>query len=552
MADPRVRITHDEVGSLPEGLQRKPNGYYYLRRRVPKDLVAVLGYAEYSKALDTNDPKAARRMLPQRLADLLEEFDAVRRGTAPSSLPLLSKKYSALPSSGGRALPQAPPAPSAVPLAAHTISDAEFEHILEMQEESKYQAQLDFRQQHEWEQLEEAVEAVVRKPPDEMTEAERAIQMLYLERAEYRQLYEVKSLSEIQSNIASTPAAEAVPPSTIVNDGASRTTSFDDLVDRWQVERGAAPKTVDAHRAVARWFCERVGPIQVEAVTKRHVLAFKDKLLQEGQRPSNIKVKLSRLRTLLNYAADNDIIADNPAAAVKIVVPDADREDRKPFDLPALRNLFASSVYSNDARPVQGRGEAAYWLPVLALFTGARLEELGQLRPGDVTMESYPDGDDTDQAAWFIRVTEDLRDGLRLKTASSRRLIPVHPVLEALGFIKFVSEAQALGHKRLFPDLRPDKYGRLTAKWGEWFGSYKRVEAGIVDKHMVFHSFRHTFKDHGRGRMSEGVQRQIMGHAARDVADTYGSGYPLWQLVEGMRQYKVPGLKLPPPPPRYR
>jgi integrase len=90
----------------------------------------------------------------------------------------------------------------------------------------------------------------------------------------------------------------------------------------------------------------------------------------------------------------------------------------------------------------------------------------------------------------------------------------------------------------------------LTAKWGEWFGSYKRSLG--VDPRMVFHSFRHTFKDKARGRVSEGVQRQIMGHSSADVADNYGSGFDLWQLVEEMRRYKVPGLKLPPRPPAFR
>lgn len=62
---------------------------------------------------------------------------------------------------------------------------------------------------------------------------------------------------------------------------------------------------------------------------------------------------------------------------------------------------------------------------------------------------------------------------------------------------------------------------------------------------MVFHSFRHTFKDYARlAGIQEGVQRQIMGHSSGDVADNYGSGFPLHQLVEGMRHFKVPGLTI--------
>jgi len=551
MADHRVRITHDEVGTLPEGLQRKSNGYYYLRRRVPKDLVPTLGFVEYSQALGTNDPKLARRVLPQRLADLLEEFDAVRNGAEPSSLPLLSKKYSTLAGKGRGTLPQSPLVAATAPARANTISDAEFEHILEMQEENKYWAEIDLRQQYEWEALEQGVADIVQKEPADLTSTEKAIRMLYLERAEYRQLYETRTALNVQAPL---PAISASPTVAVTGSGASqiavRETLLDTLVDRWAAERKPDDKTVDAHRAVARWFDERIGQLPVEEITKRHILSFKDRLLEEGQKLSNIKVKLSRLRTLFNYALDNDLIDNNPAAMVRVVVPDADRADRKSFDLQSLRSLFASPIYTRDFRPLQGRGEAAYWLPLLGLYTGARLEELGQLRPGDVRLETYPDGDDIEQSAWVIRVTEDAEDGLKLKNLGSRRLIPVHPILEELGFIKFALDAS--GEQRLFPELRPNKYGRLTAKWGEWFSVYKRTEAGITDDRMVFHSFRHTFKDHGRGRMAEGVQRRIMGHSGVGTADDYGDGHFLWQLVEGMRQYKVPGLALPAPPPKFR
>jgi integrase len=61
----------------------------------------------------------------------------------------------------------------------------------------------------------------------------------------------------------------------------------------------------------------------------------------------------------------------------------------------------------------------------------------------------------------------------------------------------------------------------------------------------VFHSFRHTFTDYARhAGIGEGVARQLVGHSGEDVHDDYGSGYSLHRLVEGMKLYRVPGLKL--------
>jgi integrase len=327
-------------------------------------------------------------------------------------------------------------------------------------------------------------------------------------------------------------------------------TSLNVVVERWAKERRRAGKSLDTHMAIARRFVELVGSMPAQKITKRDALAFKDKLLEAGDTPANVNVKLTRLRTLLNYAYDNDLIATKPAAGISVIDPDADRNRRKPFDRASLAAIFTSPVYAKGERPTQGRGEAAYWLPLLALYTGARLEELGQLRPCDIREEAYLDGEDMERTAWVIHVTEDAEDGLKIKNTGSERLVPVHPDLEALGFVRFAQAAQAADQSRIFPMLRPNKYGRLTAKWGEWFSIYKRETCDVTDSRMVFHSFRHTFKDNARhAGLIEAVQRQIMGHSGKDVADDYGDGYSLHQVIEGMKAYRVPGFKLPPPPP---
>jgi hypothetical protein len=46
--------------------------------------------------------------------------------------------------------------------------------------------------------------------------------------------------------------------------------------------------------------------------------------------------------------------------------------DREPFTTSELQTLFGSSVFTEGTRPTGGKGEAAFWLPLLGLFTGAR------------------------------------------------------------------------------------------------------------------------------------------------------------------------------------
>jgi integrase len=524
---------------MPTGLTRR-GARYSIRRRIPLDLVQHFnGKTEIIQALGTADPKVARKLLPLKWVALDREFEAIRAKVAgaPDAVasPLKPQKSPSLRK-------QTPP---------EAMSEAEWNYQVEADE---FNRQQDAREEFERdgrEELERKILAYVDGPAEGLSPEQLAVRDLMRDRAEFRQIAEARAdLANSELKQAKTaPKPEGEPKPTLTTGTA---TTLDTVVDRWAAERKVGAKGVDTHRAVARWFVERLGELPVEKITKKDVLSFKDKMLAEGTSAANVKVKLTRLQTLLNYAASNDIIPKNPAKDFIFVVPEAEKIKRRPFDLPSLTAIFGSPVYSQGARPTGGRGEAAYWLPLLALFTGARLEELGQLRPTDVRQEAYPDADDNEQKAWFIHVTKDEEDDLKLKNAGSERIIPVHPALEQQGFIRFVLAARDAGQARLFPALRPNKYGRLTAKWGEWFGDYKRTVVGITDRRLVFHSFRHTFKDNARGRIGEGVQRQIMGHSSADVADAYGSGHPLWQLVDEMRQYRVPGFKMPPPPAAFR
>lgn len=340
--------------------------------------------------------------------------------------------------------------------------------------------------------------------------------------------------------------ARASPPLPADGSPSTAATSLEAVIlEDWAKERAVSPKGIDKHRAVVRWFIERGGPTHVEAITRKDVLAFKRRMIDDGVTPANANAKLSCLRTLLGYAVENNYVAVNPAAGVVVQDKDKDRRKRKEFTLAALQAIYSSPVYLEGQRPIQGRGEAAYWIPLIALFTGARLEEIAQLRPKDVRLETYADQDGKQQSAWIIEIAE--TDETSTKNAASERVVPVHCELERLGFLLFAKDTNDAGHHRLFHELRPNKYGRLGAKWGEWWSRYRREVCGVVDPRMVFHSYRHTFKQNARHvGMIEGVQRQIMGHSPGDTADSYGaSRYSLHQLVEGMRLYRIAGLALP-------
>jgi len=131
-----------------------------------------------------------------------------------------------------------------------------------------------------------------------------------------------EAIAKVQGQLGereSARLAEALPPSI----GEHRAAMLDTIiVDRWAAERKVVKKGVDTPRAVARWFYQRVGSKPVSEITRADVLAFKDKLIAEGQSPANTLMKLSRLRTLLQWAADNDYAASNAAQGVRVLDTD--------------------------------------------------------------------------------------------------------------------------------------------------------------------------------------------------------------------------------------
>jgi hypothetical protein len=83
-------------------------------------------------------------------------------------------------------------------------------------------------------------------------------------------------------------------------------------------------------------------------------------------------------------------------------------------------------------QPEAGRGEAAFWLPLLALYSGARLNELAPLTVRDVKRDE-PSG------LHYMTVIEDTEGGRTVKTEGSLRAVPIHPELIRIGILEFVA-----------------------------------------------------------------------------------------------------------------
>lgn len=194
------------------------------------------------------------------------------------------------------------------------------------------------------------------------------------------------------------------------------------------------------------------------------------------------------------------------------------------FNPDVLKAIFSLPFFTGGPQPRWGKGETAYWLPLLALYTGARPEELAQL----VLTNIFPDHDTGSPVFDFAGISAHPEKGQqRLKTqekGSGPRVFPVPADLIALGFLEYVEWLKEQGEEALFPKLRVrNKFNRLYPSFGEKWAS-TIYDAGILQRRTgrkPMREFRDTFTTGARTSLiPEPAIGYLLGHT------TSGDGQP--------------------------
>lgn len=296
---------------------------------------------------------------------------------------------------------------------------------------------------------------------------------------------------------------------------------------------GRRQTTVDDYWLVLKSFADATGGKALADLGRKDVIAFRDRLLERSLSATTAAHRIGILKTLFNVGIEYELLSVNPAAQVKTARSRG--KARLPFGADDLARIFHSPLYTGGPLPQAGGREAAYWLPLLALFTGARVEELAQLLVKDV--RHVP------ELGHYLNISDEAEHA-KLKNAASRRRVPVHRALVACGFIDYVQQVKRSHF--LFPHLKPDPRGKLGGYFSNFFSRYLRRCVRIASKRKVFHSFRHTFKEVCRKvGIEEAVHDALTGHAGNAISRRYGNElYPLEPLFAAMERYDIAGLDL--------
>lgn len=257
--------------------------------------------------------------------------------------------------------------------------------------------------------------------------------------------------------------------------------------------------------------------------------------------PVTVNSYIHKMSALFNYAVVEERTDKNPARKLGLEGHEHGEDDRHPFTSAQLEKIFSAPIYSgcqDDERNWAKIGEnrpkrTKFWVPLIGLYQGMRLNEICQLRIEDVQHESgiaffniRPD---------IVRgksktVQADDEGGRRTKTASARRRVPVHPMLQELGFLEFVNVLREAGSNRLFPDLKKDGRGYFSDGFQKWFSRFLEKQ-GAKEEKTSFHSFRHNWADAMRlAEVSQERLRLIGGWKRTATDEKYGSYLPLEEI----------------------
>lgn len=305
------------------------------------------------------------------------------------------------------------------------------------------------------------------------------------------------------------------------------------------------PKLGDIEKETILEYAERLGklPTNIYQSKRKYGTDSLPRLIDIAERENlarktekTIKGHIGRLSEILNYGATNHMLRFNPAADYKRGRGRGEmqraQDERDVFNPEELNLIFSQDWFQNGTGKFSERNWTFwrphyYWLPLLGLLTGARLNELSQLYLDDILQS------DNDPAVWYIDFNLNKPDKIdaddpdpnsdesdpdrdkSLKTVNAIRVVPLHDTIVQLGFAEYVAALRKGGHTRLFPELKHDKVKGYGKPAGSWFNErFLGRKLGIVrNGKKTFHSLRHCFLSATeRLELTERVMAQLAGH----------------------------------------
>ena len=235
----------------------------------------------------------------------------------------------------------------------------------------------------------------------------------------------------------------------------------------------------------------------------------------------------SRVTSLFEYALKHGYIRTNPAQDLRLENKGKENEERHKFTDIDLENIFKMPIYSSALKNTLIKKPEQFWIPLFGLYQGMRLNEICQLYKDDIY---------TVDDIWCIDINDKLDK--KVKNISSKRVIPIHPLLIKLGFLDYVNSLS---------DANPRIWQNITYTQAKGYSngigkSFLRLKNKYVteDGKKVFHSFRHNVADNLKQSLQpEPLIEALLGHSNTSMSTSrYGKDYKPQVLLDMLNKLK--------------
>ena len=364
---------------------KHPNsGVYWLRKRVPDDLRALIGKREEKRSLGTRNPEEAKHRHAQLMTELDARWKNLRAGpcnlTEREAHDIAARiyeqyvaKHSENPSEQkfwdvriGETLWAKKPVPRLV----DEKTMLEFVNAYDPDESKKHEMKewcLNVAQQ---ELTSHGLAANYNNKTKLASAISTATQKASLTLARYARGDFALDSHVPGSRINSQPIRS--------EPNAGKKVTFEKLFEGWVAEKSPGAKTRYSWERVVKQLVAYLGHNDASQLTADDLIRWKASLISIGLKTKTIRDgKLAPVRAILQWGVDNRRLNRNPGERVTIDLRARLVDRKRGYSDDEARKVLKAALTQSDA--------LRRWVPFLCAYTGARVSEVCQLRAEDVT-----------------------------------------------------------------------------------------------------------------------------------------------------------------------
>lgn len=290
-----------------------------------------------------------------------------------------------------------------------------------------------------------------------------------------------------------------------------------DLFDRYAAVPGRSPKTIAQWRPYLAKLVEFTGISDASRLTSVNIRDWRnylrDQAVYRGKRLSAKTINgsyLAAANVVFGWAVDDGLLVENPVLNVKPVkLPATPKGRTRDMTDAEAHIVLSATMLGRQGSEGPDLANAKRWIPWILCYTGARVNEITQLRKEDVR--------EIGGVPCIVIAPE--AGSVKNKEA---RTVPLHSDLVRQGFMAFVA-SRSQGPLFYNPSKRRSdnainrQANRLGSKLAAW------VRSLGVNPPQPNHSWRHRFVTVAqRYELTERASRAIVGHAPGEQHRRYG------------------------------